>query len=448
MVTSSSNDSIAIIGTPQSANAFIFVSSDTTIEIISSNTHGVGTINNISRTLMTDDTGNIFVGIRESASSSLSDLISKGGYIQIEEGNVTTSCESYTGGQPSPSPDYPQEITTLTFDKITRCGKNLATENFANQNSSINLARTLKKGEKITIVVNMTATDNPPSGYGINIYGQDGEQLWGNSYTDWQSQYDGWNSFVVTVKNDTNRLRINSYGYREVEIPTAILIGALIEENKYIHDGSLYEPYQGQTYSIDLQGNEMVELPNRAKDELVIDKYGNVSLIKYVSKVVYDGINKKVFVKHSSFLSDSKGFYLCTIDNKNKNFDSGYTKAIKCDSLIARSGNAQTAFNNYDSGIWWEGNTNNVYMILSLTTIDEVNNWLQEHNVTFYYQLENPEVIPLGKLTNLITTEEGINTFFINGNLETTLEVLYALDIKKYIDNKLAEISTAMIEEG
>ena len=192
----------------------------------------------------------------------------------------------------------------------------------------------------------------------------------------------------------------------------------------------------------------MVEIPNGVKDELVVNKYGNVSLVKNVGKVVYDGINKKVFVKHSSFVSDTKGFYLCTIDNKNKNFDSGYTKAIKCDSLIARSGNAQTAFNNYDSGIWWEGNTNNVYMILSLTTIDEVNNWLQEHNVTFYYQLENPEVIPLGKLTNLITTEEGINNFFINGNLETTLEVLYALDIKKYIDNKLAEISTAMIEEG
>ena len=356
--------------------------------------------------------------------------------------------EPYTGGQPSPSPDYPQPITTLNFDKITRCGKNLATENFANQNSIINLARTLKKGEKITIVINMTKTDNPPSGYGINIYDQDNEQLWGNSYTNWQPPYDGWNSFVVTVKNDTNRLRINAYGYQEVEILTAILSGALVEENKYIHDGSLYEPYQGQTYDIDLQGNEMVELPNGVKDELVVDKYGNVSLIKNVSKVVYDGINKKVFVKHSSFVSDTKGFYLCTIDNKNKNFDSGYTKAIKCDSLIARSGNAQTAFNNYDSGIWWEGNTNNVYMILSLTTIDEVNNWLQDHNVTFYYQLENPEVIPLGKLTNLITTEEGINTFFINGNLETTLEVLYALDIKKYIDNKLAEISTAMIEEG
>lgn len=34
--------------------------------------------------------------------------------------------EPYTGGQPSPSPDYPQEISVLTGDiKLTSCGKNL-----------------------------------------------------------------------------------------------------------------------------------------------------------------------------------------------------------------------------------------------------------------------------------------------------------------------------------
>ena len=217
----------------------------------------------------------------------------------IIKGSQATSYEPYTGGQPSPSPDYPQPITTLTFDKITRCGKNLATENFANQNSSINLARTLKTGEKITIVVNMTVVDNSPVGYGMNIYDQDNEQLWGNSYSNWQQPYDGWNSFVVTVKNDTSRLRINAYGYREIEIPTAVLSGALVVENKYVNDGSLYEPYQGQTYDIDLQGNEMVEIPNGVKDELVIDKKGNVSLIKNVGKTIFD--NNTSFTENTAW---------------------------------------------------------------------------------------------------------------------------------------------------
>ena len=439
MVSGNTDGSIAIIGIPQSVNAFIFVSSDTTIEVVSSSNHGVGTTNDITRTLMTDDTGNIFVGIREIVSSSLSDLISKGGYVQIEEGPTATSDEPYTGGQPSPSPDYPQPITTLTFDKITRCGKNLATENFANQNSSINLARTLKKGEKITIVVNMTATDNPPSGYGINIYDQDNEQLWGNSYTNWQPPYDGWNSFVVTVKNDTSILRINSYGYQEVEIPTAILSGALVEENKYIHDGSLYEPYQGQTYDIDLQGNEMVELPNSVKDELVVDKYGNVSLIKNIGKVILDG-------------SENNWDWNMITEDEKYRFSTGVIQSLvepstPCLSNYFMSGSADDSYYFVENTIEIApsgGITICTYAVSN--SIEEFRAWLQEHNVIVYYQLANPQLIPLGKLTNLITTEEGINNFFINGNLETILEVLYALDIKKYIDNKLAEISAQLIK--
>lgn len=335
--------------------------------------------------------------------------------------------EPYTGGQPSPSPDYPQEITTLTFDKITRCGKNLATENFANQNSSINLARTLKKGEKITIVVNMTATDNPPSEYGINIYDQDNEQVWGNSYANWQNSYDGWNSFVVTVKNDTSRLRINSYGYEEIEIPTAVLSGALVVENKYVNNGSLYEPYQGQTYSIDLQGNEMVELPNGIKDELVIDKYGNVNLIKNVGKKIFNGTED--------------GWWL----NESNQFRIQLPGAISWGKLLS---NRFIEGADYEPGEMLTYVNNYILFISDKLNVEDWKAWLQSNNVVVYYELIEPQTINLGKLEDLISTDEGSNTFAINGNIDTQISVIYALDIKKYIDNKLAEISTAMIEEG
>lgn len=356
--------------------------------------------------------------------------------------------EKYTGGQPSPSPDYTQEITTLTFDKITRCRKNLATENFANQNSSINLARTLKTGEKITIVVNMTAVDNSPVGYGMNIYDQDNEQLWGNSYSNWQQPYDGWNSFVVTVKNDTSRLRINAYGYQEIEIATAVLSGALVVENKYVNDGSLYEPYQGQTYDIDLQGNEMVELPNGVKDELVIDKYGNVSLIKNVGKVIFDGSEDEYWTNtYGTNLFDLQDYF-----NSQNQF---VQQAIALSNYYIYN-SAQSSINeNLENGEFAlqkikipMGIVYNVFFKNnSCSTVDEWKAWLQEHNVTVYYQLANPQTISLGKLTDIITTLNGTNNISINGNIPTTISITYALDIKKYIDNKLAEISTAMIEE-
>ena len=46
--------------------------------------------------------------------------------LQLEESATITEYEPYTGGQPSPSPDYPQEIKTIENSlKITSCNKNL-----------------------------------------------------------------------------------------------------------------------------------------------------------------------------------------------------------------------------------------------------------------------------------------------------------------------------------
>ena len=45
--------------------------------------------------------------------------------IQIEKGSEATSYEPYTGGQPSPSPDYPQEIKSVVNPTVKVVGKNL-----------------------------------------------------------------------------------------------------------------------------------------------------------------------------------------------------------------------------------------------------------------------------------------------------------------------------------
>lgn len=45
--------------------------------------------------------------------------------IQVEKGSESTSYEPYTGGIPSPSPDYPQEIKSVVNPTVKVCGKNL-----------------------------------------------------------------------------------------------------------------------------------------------------------------------------------------------------------------------------------------------------------------------------------------------------------------------------------
>lgn len=45
--------------------------------------------------------------------------------IQLEKGSEATSYEPYTGGKPSPSSDYPQEIKSVVNPIVKVCGKNL-----------------------------------------------------------------------------------------------------------------------------------------------------------------------------------------------------------------------------------------------------------------------------------------------------------------------------------
>lgn len=70
-------------------------------ELLKSTTNGTATINSSTTTM--------YVAIRVSKGAT----VNKTYYPQIEKGSEFTSYEPYVGGQPSPSPDYPQEINSV-----------------------------------------------------------------------------------------------------------------------------------------------------------------------------------------------------------------------------------------------------------------------------------------------------------------------------------------------
>ena len=78
-------------------------------------------------------------------------------------------------------------------------------------------------------------------------------------------------------------------------------------------------------------------------------------------------------------------------------------------------------------------------------TVEEFKQWLSENNVEVYYQLAEPQIIELGTLEEPIKTFEGTNNIQLLANLDTEIEVKYALDVKKYFDNKLASIQEQIL---
>ena len=59
-------------------------------------------------------------------------------YPMLELGTEATAYEPYTGGQPSPSPDYPQEIKSVVNPTVKVCGKNLLKISEVNVQGSAN----------------------------------------------------------------------------------------------------------------------------------------------------------------------------------------------------------------------------------------------------------------------------------------------------------------------
>lgn len=386
--------------------------------------------------------------------------------------------EPYTGGQPSSNPDYPQPITTLTFDKITRCGKNLfdyndvntvADEIEAGDDGWITAKFDNTEGSTIKFVNYFTNKNNLKPNHKYNVF-LEVKAVEGDAFIVPVSFYrplniDEYNknegqfitSFTLNFKdikngNIYNKICTTDNTFKDLKISLRTFIqynpgtkGAitfrlsLLEDTSVTPQNFIYEPYQGVDYPINLQGNEMVELPNGAKDELVIDKYGNVSLIKNVNKKILNGSEEWIYDNQENDIIQWK-VYLGDSAYSNDN-------EIRCmsDYFIGFGFNDSWYTNNSICLIGGESmriNTNR------FQTVEELKVWLSEHNVTVYYQLANPQPISLGKLSDIITTLNGTNNISINGNIPTTISTTYALDVKKYIDNKLAEISTAMIEEG
>lgn len=451
MVTSISDDSTAIIGTPQSANAFIFVSSDTTIEIISSNTHGVGTINNISRTLMTDDTGNIFVGIRESASSSLSNLISKGGYVQIEEGSTATSYEPYTGGQPSPNPDYPQEINSIEGSVEFDCrGKNLL-NNILTSGTRNGITYTVNEDK--SIILNGTATT-------ITWL------ILNNSITFSAGTY------TMSQGNDNNNVRMfcNALnGYTQNGVRTATLteektsdVSVNIPEGTTVSNLTIYpmikesatlteyEPYQSNQVTFNL-GQEKLRSVGDVKDELVVDlDTGDYYKVENVGEVVFDGSENWILDTITSN-TNIRQFHLF-LNDKNVLYDamsnnifvmSDYFKGVVWDSSWLKN----NTITPYTDGV------NKGFRLYSekFEDVNALKTWLSVNKPIVDYLLQNPTTKKLGTLSAedlaKLKTFKGYNNVTVNTNLGLmNIRFTYGLDIKKYVDNKIAELSAQLIK--
>lgn len=109
IVTLDANKDYTVRAMPQGVS-FIYGIKDSVVSVQDTDGHGKG--NSIAF---------IFIRIRKSGTTFNNVTV----YPQINEGTTLLDYEPYTGGKPSPSPEYPQEIKTVVNPVIKTHGKNL-----------------------------------------------------------------------------------------------------------------------------------------------------------------------------------------------------------------------------------------------------------------------------------------------------------------------------------
>ena len=386
----------------------------------------------------------------------------------------------YTGGIASPNPDYSQEITTLSFDRITKIGQNLLPNTFYSKNADCSIdddgwvsvtfnnsggtsnqyfnvyydSAKLKPNKNYNVILEVKEL----SGTGTMVVCSNaifGEQKEGQFSTDYRLTFSSLQSGTIY-----NKICLTKTNLDNIVTSTRSFVQAdpgqsgsmtfrisVIEDTSVTPDTFVYQPYQETNYQIDLQGNEMVALPNGVKDELQIDKEGNVNLIKKIGKKTLLDTDV-ASIEHEWFSSVSFSNVAKPLDYIGEGtyaLDQSYNNIVlnrfyqSPDSAPRETYDKVYSIIPYMSG-WSFGIT-----FPKNTTIEEAKGMV--NGTILYYQLKEPQTINLGKLSDIITTEQGANTFAINGNIGTNISTTYALDIKKYIDNKIAAISSVVLEQ-
>ena len=103
--------------------------------------------------------------------SAKGDVINETTNIMLNDGDIALPYEPYTGGQPSPNPDYPQEIKSIVNPVVKVCGKNIMPPGLKLHNR---VKCYIKKG-KITIVAKDGFTSN---GGNIVFYDNNNNRMW------------------------------------------------------------------------------------------------------------------------------------------------------------------------------------------------------------------------------------------------------------------------------
>lgn len=358
--------------------------------------------------------------------------------LQVEEGSSVTSYEPYTGGIPSPNPDYPQDINVVEGRQvITDKGKNLFDKNNANiivasfsqDYKTISQISNNAKILYISCKENTTYTVSKISSARFRILTTDivpALEVTGIDFI----QNDTSTSLTITTSSNVNYLCVYYFiNGTDTLTEQEILDSIQIEEGSTATD---YEPYYNPlSYNIDLnlENIYLAKMPNTDYKNRIYRNNGNWYFEEKVKKIVLDG---------SQYW-----------DLANSGTDNYSYRLVLGRRII--NGYGISSHYPYQSSIV-ASNTVEGFNILNITnttsqirirygteqTTENFRSWLSNHNVTVWYVLENSTTTQITNTTLInqleaISVHTGTNIITISNdnNIIPEIEITRLKELEK-----------------
>lgn len=392
---------------------------------------GYATYNNFKITLSESATIKLQLYVYSSY-GTFNDLVLP--YMICKNESELTTYEPYTGGQPSPNPDYPQEVKGVNEISGKIVGKNIVsdTENgYIQTNGTVLNSIDVTQNEQVT--KNFIKL-NPKQKYLTYSYKATitKNYLWLGI-----GVYDEKYNFITRLGgavSNTSTGSLKSSGIYEIPSNAKFI---KVSYRKY-NDGILqleygqtatdYQPYQSQPFNYTLQ-KPLYRLSDSVYDYIDVDKG---KIVRNVGVVTFDGSDDEEISKVSNTNINVYQF------SRAINSIEKYAKYAKCDSFQTATAYANDLLRN-DNKIYTA--TASCYLSFDkMNTVEKLKVYLQQKPITVYYQLATPteEPIPpdLQTLLNSLKSYYPQTNVMFDGEIEPHINFDYKLNLKSWIEDK------------
>lgn len=354
-------------------------------------------------------------------------------YPQLQNGSTATPYEPYTGGQPSPNPEYPQEIKNVgKYNEDTGkyevdvklTGKNLFDvsrfvdlENIIGRNDFVLQTSELKIGMTYTYSAKIVSNKSG-NRVRMDLIYEDGEidNTYGNQVSS------GITNGTVTIKKKVKSLK---FVLQSDTDQNAKWTDVMIE---YGNKKTDYEPYR-EPKTVKLSLDQPLRGTGKYKDEITKD-----GIVRNIKKIVVNGSENWIYRNNNNTYKNTTHFHLLLKDAVKS------TPVVdsKCNSFID---NKTVNSDEVSYTIYF----NNLYVKLPKEQFPDVKTlktWLSENPVTVEYALAEPIIEPLPEeFEQFLKLNSYYPTTVIatdGGEVNSDIEVTYVADTKNYIDNKVS----------